>query len=164
MKRKTLLLTLCLIFPFVFGLADTKVSGSTSYYDFEIECMGTDADGSQILKVWGKGKNKKDALEDAKKDAVRALIFKGINAGTGDCKKRPLITTVNAEEKYEEYFRKFFQDNGPYEKDVSSKDEKKNSKVVSKGKAQEVYGITVTVDYYKLKDRLINEGIIKSQY
>ena len=48
-----------------------------------IECMGVELDGSQTLRVWALGRNKVDALEQAKKNAVREVIFKGIRNGSG---------------------------------------------------------------------------------
>ena len=62
-------------------MANIQVSAKTTtsaYQQYEPECLGVELDGSQTLRVWGVGSNKKDAVEQAKKDAVRAVIFKGI--------------------------------------------------------------------------------------
>ena len=44
----------------------------------KIECLGVEGDGSQTLRVTGTGRNITDAKEQAKKDAVMAVIFDGI--------------------------------------------------------------------------------------
>lgn len=136
---------------------DSVYAGST----FEIECMGVDHDGSQTLRTWGSGKNKAQAMETAKKNAIKAVLFKGINAGTGDCDKRPLIFEANAEEKYESYFNRFFADGGEYKKYASMVDEKRTSRLKSSNSAIESWGVVVRVDRAALRQRMIDEGIIK---
>ena len=136
---------------------DSTYAGST----FTIECMGTDLDGSQTLRSWGTGKNKAQAMENAKKNAVRAVLFEGINAGTGDCNRKPLIFEVNAEEKYEQYFNRFFADGGAYKAFTSMTDEKRTSRLKSTNSAIESWGIVVRVDRAALRQRLIDDGIIK---
>lgn len=136
---------------------DSTYAGST----FAIECMGTDLDGSQTLRSWGTGKNKAQAMENAKKNAVRAVLFEGINAGTGDCNRKPLIFEVNAEEKYEQYFNRFFADGGAYKAFTSMTDEKRTSRLKSTNSSIESWGIVVRVDRAALRQRLIDDGIIK---
>ena len=54
---------------------------TAGHYTYETECLGTELDGSQTLKAWGTGSNLEDASEQAKKQAIRDVIFKGINKG-----------------------------------------------------------------------------------
>lgn len=136
---------------------DSTYAGST----FPIECLGTDLDGSQTLRSWGTGKNKAQAMENAKKNAVRATIFDGINAGTGDCSRKPLIFEVNAAEKYEQYFNRFFADGGAYKSYTSLTDEKRTSRLKSSNSAIESWGVVVRVDRAALRQRLIDDGIVK---
>ena len=86
--------------------------------EFEAECLGVEGDGSQTIRAYGFGKDKDDAVEQAQKNAVYAVIFKGITKGSG-CNMKPLLTEVNAREKYEDYFDNFFKDDGPFEDFVS---------------------------------------------
>ena len=126
-----------------------------------IMCLGTELDGSQTLRAWGKGKNRADAIEQAQKNAVRDVIFKGINSGSDECNTKPIIFEVNAQEKYEYYFNVFFADGGEYKKYVSSKDENMTSRMVAKSNTQENWSVVVRVDRSGLRNRLINDGIIK---
>lgn len=137
------------------------IDGTYAYTNHEVECMGVDLDGSQTLRVWGKGKNKAQAIETAKKNAIRAVLFKGINAGTGECNKRPLINEVNAEEKYENYFNRFFADGGIYKQFASMTDEKRLSRQKSADNSIENWGVVVRVNRPLLKERLIEDNIIK---
>lgn len=138
----------------------TQISSEYAYATFQTECLGVELDGSQTLRVFGKGKNKADAIEQAKKNAVRDILFRGINAGSGECSKRPLVNEVNAQEKYAYYFNPFFKDKGNYLNFVKL-DEKRLSRIKSSNSTQENWGVVVTVDRSALEQQLINDNIIK---
>ncbi len=140
---------------------NTQIANEYAFVSFETECLGVELDGSQTLRAWGKGKNKSDAIEQAKKNAVKDVIFKGINGGSGECNKRPLVLEVNAQEKYEYYFNIFFRDGGEYKKYVSSEDENRTSRIKAKHSTQENYGVVVRVKRAELRQRLIEDNIIK---
>lgn len=126
-----------------------------------IECLGIEGDGSQTLRVTGTGRNKADAIEQAKKDAVYAVIFTGIRSGMGGCDSRPLINEQNARDKFDEYFNIFFMDNGEYLKYVSMEDRKLRSNAKSKNKYFKNYRVTVRVIRNELRARLKADGVIK---
>lgn len=126
-----------------------------------IECMGVEGDGSQTLRVWGIGRNKTDALEQAQKNAVKEVIFKGIRTGSKECEMRPLIYEVNAEEKYQYYFNIFFKDDGDYKQYVTMEDRRPLTNKKENTKTQVKYGVTVRVLRAELLQRLINDKIIK---
>ena len=132
-----------------------------SYYTYEIECMGTELDGSESVLVWGTGKNKTDALEQAKKNAVHAILFKGVSKGQGGCSKKPILLEVNAEEKYQYYFNVFFKDKGEYARYVSLEDKRRGSALREANSQQEKYGVVVRVLRSELRERLINDDILK---
>lgn len=128
---------------------------------FQTECLGTHQNGRQMLRAWGKGKNKASALENARKTAVADVIFKGINAGSSECSKKPLLNEVNARERYESFFNSFFADGGAYMRFSSLADEKRHSRLKSSSKDMENWGAVVTVDRPALRQYLIDEGILK---
>jgi hypothetical protein len=140
---------------------NTEISKEYAFATFETECLGIELDGSQTLRAWGKGKDKADAIEQAKKNAVKDVIFKGINAGSGECNKRPLIMEVNAQEKYEYYFNVFFRDGGDYKKYVTMEDENRTSRIRAKHSTQENYGVVVRVKRAELRQCLIDDNILK---
>lgn len=84
----------------------------SSYHSFESECLGVELDGSETLRAWGRGKNRTDAIEQAKKNAVRDVLFKGVAAGSRECSVRPLVTEVNAQERYAYYLTTFLETEG----------------------------------------------------
>lgn len=158
--EKILFFMVCLAGGLTF-LPACKSSSTLPSYSFETQCLGVELDGSQTLQAWGKGKNRADAIEQAKKNAVRDVLFTGIKSGAPDCNVRPLIMEANAQEKYEDYFQVFFRDGGMYRKFVNMKDAKANSALRADDRTQTLYGITVRVLRSKLKQQLIDDRIIR---
>ena len=137
-----------------------KIAGN---YTYETECMGVEMDGSQTLKAWGSGKNRWDAVDQAKKNAVRDVLFKGIRNGKQECEVKPVIFEVNAQEKYEDYFNKFFADGGEYKNYVSMKDESIMPKITKDKKSagsEVTEGVIVRVLRSDLKKKMIADKIL----
>jgi hypothetical protein len=153
---KKIIITLLVLMSSAYADAQTQ----TIYARSTVRCMGVELDGSQTLRVQGYGRNRLDAKEQAKKNAVWAVIFDGIREGTGGCNMRPLVTEVNAKERYEDYFNLFFADDGPYKEYVSLKDTKYRSGGRSKDKLGYAYDLTIRVLRAQLKERLKADKII----
>ena len=153
---KKIIITLLVLMSSAYADAQTQ----TIYARSSVRCMGVELDGSQTLRVQGYGRNRLDAKEQAKKNAVWAVIFDGIREGTGGCNMRPLVTEVNAKERYEDYFNLFFADDGPYKEYVSLKDTKYRSGGRSKDKLGYAYDLTIRVLRAQLKERLKADRII----
>lgn len=130
------------------------------YNRSSVKCMGVELDGSQTLRVFGYGRNRSDAKEQAMKNAVWVVVFDGIREGVSGCDMRPLVTEVNAYERHEDYFNTFFSDGGDYKKYVTLKDTKAYSANKSKDKVGYSYEMTVRVLRSKLKARLKSDKII----
>lgn len=138
----------------------TKVVSSAAYTNFETSCLGVEHDGTQKLRVWGKGVTKADAIEQAKKNAVYDVLFKGIK-GTGECNQNPLVLEVNARERYAKYFNPFFSDGGEYRKFVKEIVGNQASRLESKGSSIVNYSIMVAVDREALRNQLEKDGVLK---
>jgi hypothetical protein len=133
-------------------------------YELKTECMGVELDGSQTVKAWGNGRNRFDAVDQAKKNAINDVIFKGVREGKAQCETRPLVGEVNAREKHQQFFNAFFVDKGEYEKFISVKDERIGEKIVrdrSKGRESVTHGFIIRIDVPGLRSRLTEAGIIK---
>lgn len=158
--RKTILSTLLCLSLSLAAEAQTQ----TVYDTQSIKCLGTELDGSQTLRVTGYGRNRSDAKEQAKKNAVYAVIFNGVRDGVKGCNLRPLVTEVNARERYEDYFNIFFMDNGEYLKYVSLRDTKRMSADRKKDKVGYSYEMTIRVLRAELKARLKADNVISSEH
>ena len=139
----------------------TVIDNTYSMTSFPVECMGTDLDGSETLRAFGTGKNKAQAMETAKKNAVKAVLFDGIRNGAQGCNVRPVIGGANPMEKNEAYFNRFFADGGAYKEYTSMVDEKRTSRLKSSDKSIENWGVVVRVNRSALKERMIADGIIE---
>lgn len=161
MKYYLVLLTALTILSF--GCKTRSKIGAS--YQYKTECVGIELDGSETLRTWGQGRNRLDAIEQAKKNAVRDVLFKGIMDGSKECNMKPLVPEVNAQEKYETYFNTFFADGGSYKNFVNSKDGSDVHPEVMKNReklgSQEEYRIIVRVLRSDLKQKLIQDGILK---
>jgi len=165
MKNKILIGVCALSLAFISACKTSPQQRNAGSYTYKTECMGVELDGSQTLKAWGDGRNRLDAIEQAYKNAVRDVLFNGITNGKTDCNVKPVVFEVNAQEKYEDFFNKFFADGGAYKEFVSEKDGSKyHIEVLNERKqsgSQEKYGIVVRVLRAELKQKMISEGIIK---
>ena len=127
----------------------------------ETECISKEMDGSLTLRVWGSGRNRTDALEQAKKQAVYDVLFYGIRKGNTDYNMRPVMTEVNARQRYQDYFDIFFMDRGEYRKYVSMEDKRAGSTRVIKRNYRDVtVGVTVRVLVPQLRARLKADGLL----
>ena len=159
MKNKIII---CFFLFFVFNILSAQKNHTGTRSTYEVSCLGTELDGSITLESYGMGRNYNDASEQAKKNAVQAVIFKGIKIGVGDCNATPLLFTPNAEKKYETYFASFFADKGPYLEFVSLKDEKIANKVnrnAKKSNQMQQRMVVVRVNRLALKKRLELDNI-----
>ena len=127
----------------------------------ETECISKEMDGSLTLRVWGTGRNRTDALEQAKKQAIYDVLFKGITKGNTDYNMRPIMTEVNARERYQDYFDIFFMDRGEFLKYISMEDKRAGSTRVIKRNYRDVtVGVTVRVLVPQLRARLKSDGLL----
>ncbi len=149
-----------LLFAGVEGMAQSKkkkkIAGTTKT-DYEAICAGTGAEGTQLIKVYFYFKKDKNAGIYAKMNGVKAVMFRGINQGSG-CMKKPL---VNAEDRSQNqaYFDKFFEPGGEYLNYVNSTGGITERTVVGK---QTKAAMVVSVNHAALRKKLENDGIIKS--
>lgn len=141
-----------------------KVGKTTSgYYQYEVECEGTELDGSQMVRGFGNGKNYDDAKNQAKKNALYGVIFKGVRLGKTGCSVKPLLFDPNAYDQNSDYFNEFFKDGGNYSNFVTIRDTPRRSKLKenSGDGSEKLFGIIVTIDIVALKKELMEKGIIK---
>lgn len=135
----------------------TPISG---YYSYETECLGKNYDGTQIVKTWGTGDDMRSAQVRAYQEALHDILFNGIRNGNSDCDVRPIITEVNALEKYDNYFSHFFSRKGNYQDFVKQTRNNKKAVVNSRSNMREAYAYVIEVDVPSLKQQLKNDNII----
>jgi hypothetical protein len=143
--------------------ARKKAEKDTEEWRYEIEAVQTGTQGSYLIKVWSYSKKPNIAIEQAKKNAVHGIIFKGFTGTSTVPGQKALASNVNLEEEKKDFFKPFFEDGGKYMKFVSTSNDgavaaEDRMKI---GKEYKV-GVIVTVNVSALRKDLEAAGIIKS--
>lgn len=142
-------------------LASCGTKSSQAYYDAPSQLLSTNYDGTFVIRTQVRARNAAIAFTDAQRKVVQEVIFDGIqSAHSGTEGLKPLCFDKNAKEKHEDYFRVFFQDNGPWKKYVDLRDKRTTTTRYQRDGRQMIETVTVSVDRAALKDRLVADGII----
>ena len=160
MKSKYIFMMTTAVVILLFGCKSKEKVTTTAFHSYTTECMGKNMDGSQTLRVWASGRNRTDAIEQAKKKAVYDVVFTGISAGSGECNAYPVVDEANARKKHEDYFDKFFADGGAFKKYATTKNQKKSSMKSYQGDGSQTWEIIVNVNRSALRNRLVKDNII----
>jgi len=165
---KTLLFPLTLLFILLFSgdlfsQASKKADKDTKNWRYEIECVSTGAEGSYLIKVWSYSKKPVIAIEQAKKNAVHGIIFKGFAGQGAGCTQKPLTNNPALEQEKAIYFDDFFADGGKYMKfvNVSGDGSVAAEDRLKVGKEYKM-GVIVSVQKDLLRKDLEAAGIVKS--
>ena len=119
---KQVVFTLLAVVAFAFNAnaqAKKKADKDTKNWRYEIEAIQQGVAGTYLIKVWSYSKKPDVAIDQAKKNAVHGIIFRGY-AGTDRVPgQSPLTNNPNIEEEKADFFDAFFADGGKYMKFVS---------------------------------------------
>lgn len=156
-----------LVLAFVIGITTSicgqnrKADKDTKNWIYEIEPVGVGAQGTYLIKVWSYSKKPLVALEQAKKNAVHGIIFKGFLGVKGVPGQRPLTNNPNLEIEQAEFFKNFF-DGGKYMKfvNVSNDGAVAAEDRLKVGKEYKI-GVIVSVNVAGLRKDLEDGGILK---
>ena len=142
-------------------LASCGTKSSQAYYDAPSQLLSSNYDGTFVIRTQVRARNAAIAFTDAQRKVVQEVIFDGIqSAHSGTEGLKPLCFDKNANEKHEDYFRVFFQDNGPWKKYVDLRDKRTTTTRYQRDGRQMIETVTVSIDRAALKDRLVADGII----
>ena len=132
-------------------------------YTYKTECAGDADNGQFLLKAWGKGVNKKEAIEDARKNALKDVLFLGVFTGDAACARNAMLKEVNAMEKHKSFFENFFSRNGDYKDFIKERKYGVNPKYdKKKSRFGVVYGTILIFKQTELDNYLTKKGVKKS--
>ncbi|MDE6416579.1 MAG: hypothetical protein K2K68_06100 [Duncaniella sp.] len=138
----------------------------TEWSNYEVSTNSVGQNGTKYLKVWGYGKKIDKAIEQAKKNAVHACLFRGCPGSTNAMSTPPIFNHQGkgqvAVENFD-YFYDFFENNQEYLQFVNIT----TDGVPSGQDRREVKGgykvaIDVQVMYDNLREKMKNDGLLKS--
>jgi hypothetical protein len=155
------LVSSCILILYSCGGFKGRHSSTSGYYTFQTECLGTEYDGSVTVRSWGKGRNRIDAIEQAKKEAVRTILFKNMqnNNQPGCDQMTPLLNSENYLQTHASFFNDFFKDGGIYLQFISNKDESIISKKRKSSNNEVTFGLVIRVKRSDLREYLIQNKI-----
>lgn len=139
-----------------------KVEKDTYEWRYEIEAVNVGVQGTYLIKAWTYSKKPDLAIEQAKKNAVHGIIFKGFAGKQGVPGQKPLVSNVNLEEEKGDFFKPFFKDGGKYMKFVTISNDG-NVGAGDRLKVGKEYkiGVLVSVNVSELRRDLEDAGIVK---
>jgi hypothetical protein len=124
-------------------------------YSGEVNFLYKDAQGTIGVKSTGYGTNKKDAVEDAHKNAFQIILFKGI---PGTELNIPLVENENAaRSKNGEYFTRLLE-GGNYRSFLMSSNE---SSGLMKSQGTKKINVDMKINYNSLRKDLEQNQVIR---
>jgi len=140
--------------------AKKKADKDTHIFRYEIECAGVGNAGTYLVKVWSYSKKPTVAFDQAAKNAVHGILFKGFPASNA-CHQgqKSIAANSTVEQEQAEFFKNFFRDGGAYLKYVNSAGNTATG-VVKIGKEYKVSRV-ISVSKDQLRKDLEDAGIIK---
>lgn len=107
--RILLIALLCCLLPFS---AEAKKEKPLRY---DIECAGTGGEGTYLVKVTVYTSGRNQATDDMlRKGAVHGVIFRGFKGSDGCISQKALAKSPAVEQEKADFFKAFFEENGPY--------------------------------------------------
>jgi hypothetical protein len=166
MKSKFLVIALILSLftnQMIFSQSSKKKADKDTFeWRYEIEVEGVGVQGTYQVKTWNYSKKPETAVDQAKKNAVHGIIFRGF-PDKGRLKGQLALTNnPNLEQEKEDFFKDFFADGGKYLKfvTVANNGALGQGAVIKMGKEYKV-GVVISVNVAMLRKDLEDAGIIK---
>ncbi|MEG1794176.1 MAG: hypothetical protein RR908_03745 [Rikenellaceae bacterium] len=166
MKKLFIILALvCLCFNMDANAKKRKIQKANAQteafrYDIEIESVGIQ--GTYLVKAWSYSKRSTVAAEQAMKNAVHGVLYKGLAGKTGVSGKAPLLNSPAEIEAFKQYSDAFFGASGEYRKfaELATDGRVAAEDFMKVGREYKV-GLVVSVKVDALRKDLETRGIIK---
>jgi len=149
--NKIILLTLTIVLLLGFSPKHTA---------YQTECVSIETNGYISLKIWDSKSGKSYKPEQAKKDAVHAMLYAGI-AGTNGCTtQRAILSNAETIDQFKKIEKDFFSKNGDWQRFTRSSDTETTLPESIGAKNWKVYQVSVAKD--ALRKYFEEKQIIKS--
>lgn len=79
---------------------------------YQTECVSLDSEGYITIKIWDTKKGAKYTAEDARKDAIRAILYAGIEGSNGCQSQLPLLNKMTEQDNFRAIEKTFFGKKG----------------------------------------------------
>lgn len=127
---------------------------------YQTECINLDADGYVTMKIWDTKKGIKYKPEQARKDAIHAILFSGVTGGAGCTTQPPILNTSEEQNNFKAIEKSFFAKNGKWAAYTRNSTTETTLPVSLGEKNWKVYQVSVSKN--ELRNFLEEQKIIKS--
>ena len=110
MLKNLIIIALCIMqFSFI---ADNR--------NYQTECVTVETDSYITIKIWDIKKGSNYNAEQARKDAIHAILYSGISGGNGCTTQPPILNKTEEQEQFKSIEKSFFSKNGKWSMFVRS--------------------------------------------
>lgn len=159
MKKLSLIFLVCISVLLISSCGTPKPAYNV--VESRIEGVDIGTDGTYLIKAYSYGNKVPQAMEAAKLEAVRGVVFKGFAGKSGHFSSQaPLLNDASAKDANKAFFDAFFAPGGEYLNYINrSLDE--SPEIIKVGKGYEV-GLIVSVAKDRLREYLEQKGVLKA--
>lgn len=136
------------------------LSFTSNNRNYQTECISIETDGYITIKIWDTYKGMKYKPEQARKDAIHAVLYSGIAGGNGCSTLPPILDKVEESEKFKSIEMKFFRRNGKWILFTKSSAIETTLPVALGEKSWKVYQVSISKN--ELRKYLEDQNIINS--
>lgn len=90
------------------------LSFTSNNRNYQTECVTIETDGYVIIKIWDTKKGAKYNSEQARKDAIHAILFSGISGGNDCTTQIPILNKTEEQENFKTIENSFFAKKGKW--------------------------------------------------
>lgn len=146
------------------GSKKKTADADTASWRYEVAQSSKQAkQGCVLLEVWSYSKSPSIAAAQACKNAVHAIIYKGVAGGGNTITRKPLLSSVNQTPEEKAYMDKFFATSGPYMSfvNLTSNGIPGANSVLKVSNKEYKVGVIVEVNSDQLRSALEKSGVIR---
>jgi hypothetical protein len=90
------------------------ISVTTYANNYQTECVSLETDGYVTIKIWDTKKGKTYTTQQARKDAVAAILYSGVSSTNGCITQPPILNKAEEQQNFKSIEKKFFSKNGKW--------------------------------------------------
>lgn len=115
MKTIRYFLNLSFILVLTIPLFSLSISNARKKYNsYQTECVSLNTDAHVVIRIWNTKKGLKYKMENARKEAIHAILFSGIAGGNGCSTQPALLNTPEDRSNFKAIEKRFFSKKGEW--------------------------------------------------
>lgn len=152
---RTYSLIICILILLILSSFNAKHEKS-----IQIEMISLESDGYISIKIWNPQKGTKYKLNQARRDAVYAILYSGLSGVNGLPTQKPILNSDEDRSKFRTIEHSFFSKNGKWIMFTRTSNAPIAPNIQGKLSQKSVYQITISKN--ELRKYLEEQNVIKS--